>query len=247
MNKSMVLVSAISAILFVSPVFASDNERDDDHDETTVVPVVPGNPANVTNSTTVNSTLNDTVSNINRNRNDNVNNLSQNQAQNQNQSATSNATAAGGAGGNATASGGTGGNATASGNGSGNSTNITQNYRDYRPAVNSAYSGSLTSGLDTCLGSASAGVQTQIVGLSGGKTIVDKNCVMIKQVQLLVQLGYPTAACFRARQDSEIDEAMKAAGIECRELPVAVVPQVATEVKPEDPSHPGFDIKSLYK
>jgi len=226
----MILVSAISAILFASPVCASDDENNNNNNPPGGAPV-----------TTVNSSLTNTntnvVDNVNRNRNDvnstNVNNLNQSQGQTQDQSQRQDQNQQS--------------IATATGNGSGNSTNITQNYRDYRPAVNSAYSGSLTSGLDTCLGSATAAVQTQIVGVSGGKTIVDKNCVMIKQVQLLVQLGYPTAACFRARQDSEIDEAMKAAGIECFEPPLVAAPQAPTDVKHEDPSHPGFDVKSLYK
>lgn len=215
MNKSMILVSAIAAVLFVAPVYASDDDNEGGS------PLV-GTSGTVTSTNT--NTNTNSLSGVNTNTNTNNVNQSQRQDQNQQQNSQSNS------------------NATATGNGSGNSTSITQNYRDYRPAVNSAYSGSLTSGLDTCLGSVSAGVQTQIVGLSGGKTVVDKNCVMIKQVQLLVQLGYPTAACFRARQDSEIDEAMKAAGIECVE-PTAV-PVV---VQPEDPSHPTFDTKSVYK
>jgi hypothetical protein len=222
MNKSMILVTAISAILFVSPVCASD---DDDNKPPVVVTPVVANPNSVVNNNALNSTVTNTVTNTN------TNNLSQSQRQDQNQQQNAQANS----------------NATATGNGSGNATSITQNYQDSRPVVASAYSGSLTSGLDTCLGSVSAGIQTQIVGVSGGKTIVDKNCVMIKQVQLLVQLGYPTAACFRARQDFEIDEAMKAAGIECYEPPLVTAPQAPTDVNPEDPSHPGVDIKSLYK
>jgi len=219
----MILVTAISAILFASPVCASDDD-DKNKPPVAVTPVVT-NPNSVLNNNALNSTVTNTVTNTN------ANDLSQSQRQDQNQQQNTQAHS----------------NATATGNGSGNSTSITQNYKDSRPVVASAYSGSLTSGLDTCLGSVTAAVQTQIVGVSGGKTIVDKNCVMIKQVQLLVQLGYPTAACFRARQDSEIDEAMKAAGIECFEPPVVVPQQVATDVNSEDPSHPGFDVKSLYK
>jgi hypothetical protein len=218
----MILVTAISAILFTSPVCASDDDDDKNKPPVVVTPIVT-NPNNIVNNNALNSTVTNTVTNTN------TNNLSQRQDQNQQQNAQANS------------------NATATGNGSGNATSITQNYQDYRPAVNSAYSSSLTSGLDTCLGSVSAGIQTQIVGVSGGKTIVDKNCVMIKQVQLLVQLGYPTAACFRARQDSEIDEAMKAAGIECYEPPLVTAPQALTDETPEDPSHPVFDTKSLYK
>jgi len=109
-----------------------------------------------------------------------------------------------------------------------NSNNVTmiENYEAQRIPVTTAYAASLTSGQDTCLGSASGGVQTQIVGISLGKTTVDKNCVMIKQVQLLNQMGMPSAACHRARagkEGEEIDAAMRLAGVDCNSLqPVAV-------------------------
>jgi len=122
--------------------------------------------------------------------------------------------------------------------------------RQYRRPVSTAYSANLTSGIDTCLGSMSGGAQAPIVGLSFGSTKVDKNCVMIKQVQLLKQLGYESAACFRARAGEEgkaIDAAMTQAGILCETVtvveetstpattpptePVAAVP--ATPVEPE--------------
>lgn len=108
--------------------------------------------------------------------------------------------------------------ATASGNQTNTSLQFTENYRE-RLIVASAIAPNLTSGMDTCLGSASAGVQTQIVGLSGGKTTVDENCVMIKQVHLLIEMGHTTAACYRARQNRDIDLAMTAAGVECRDVP----------------------------
>lgn len=97
-----------------------------------------------------------------------------------------------------------------------NQNNFNEVYRE-RLTVASAMPANLTAGMDTCLGSASAGVQTQIVGVSGGKTTIDENCVMIKQVHLLIELGYPDAACYRARQNRDIDLALTAAGIECRE------------------------------
>ena len=134
-------------------------------------------------------------------------------------------------------------NASASADGAGansNNVNITQNYAVSRIPVTSAYAASLTSGIDTCLGSASGGVQTQVVGLSLGKTTVDKNCVMIKQVQLLRELGMESAACFRARAGDEgkaIDDAMKAAGIDCNSLtrPVVSVPAAAPVVNAAAP------------
>lgn len=127
--------------------------------------------------------------------------------------------------------------ATAANNGNGsNNTNV--NYNSPRIPVSSAYSASLTSGFDTCLGSASAGVQTTVLGLTGGKTFVDKNCVLIKQVQLLREMGQEKAACFRARAGEEgkdIDAALNAAGVSCQDIgkvePV-VTPPVVVEPTP---------------
>lgn len=122
-------------------------------------------------------------------------------------------------------------NSTSSSNGNATATSVaineTVNYEARRIPVTSAYAASLTSGYDTCLGSASGGIQTGVVGLSAGKTTIDKNCVMIKQVQLLTQMGFVSAACFRARsgkEGSEIDAAMEKAGIDCANLPLPPVP-----------------------
>ena len=135
---------------------------------------------------------------------------SQTQQQGQTQTAVADATAA----------------ASVSGVGNG-SNNVNINTPAPKIPVATAYAASLTSGMDTCLGSVAGGVQTQILGLSGGGTKVDKNCVLIKQVQLLQQLGYSEAACRRARMGEEgkaIDEAMTAAGVDCKPVPVVVVP-----------------------
>jgi hypothetical protein len=124
---------------------------------------------------------------------------------------------------------------TASGNQTNTSLQFTETYRE-RLVVASVVAPNLTSGMDTCLGSASAGLQTQIVGLSGGKTTVDENCVMIKQVHLLIEMGPNTAACYRARQNRDIDLAMTAAGVECREPPSVprVVPAPSAGQNVED-------------
>jgi hypothetical protein len=137
--------------------------------------------------------------------------------------------------------------ATASGNQTNTSLQFNETYRE-RLVVASAIAPNLTSGMDTCLGSASAGLQTQIVGLSGGKTTVDENCVMIKQVHLLIEMGHNTAACYRARQNREIDLAMTAAGVECREPPpiARVVPAPAAGQNVEDVPVP-YDRSREYK
>ena len=251
MNKNVILIGAILSALAVFPANASDDNEHEDNPVTVPVVTTP-NPNNVTvtnNSTNtvgvdVASSVNNTVSNVLDNRNTNYNTLHQDQAQTQVQdqqqhqdaSAYSNAS-----GGSAVAHGGT---ATASGNGSGNSTTINQSYSDvYRERLNpvhSAVGSNLTSGADTCLGSVTGGVQTQILGVSGGKTVVDENCVLIKNTKLLLTMGLPSAACFYVRQDPKIDQAMAAAGVECREPP-PVVP-----VKPEDVPVP-FDPAKVYK
>jgi hypothetical protein len=137
--------------------------------------------------------------------------------------------------------------ATASGNQTNTSLQFNETYRE-RLVVASVVAPNLTSGVDTCLGSASAGLQTQIVGLSGGKTTVDENCVMIKQVHLLIEMGHNTAACYRARQNREIDLAMTAAGIECREPPpiARVVPAPVAGQNVEDVPIP-YDRAKEYK
>ena len=136
---------------------------------------------------------------------------------------------------------------TASGNQTNTSLQFNETYRE-RLVVASVVAPNLTSGMDTCLGSTSAGLQTQIVGLSGGKTTVDENCVMIKQVHLLIEMGHNTAACYRARQNRDIDLAMTAAGVECREPPSVprVVPAPSAGQNVEDVPIP-YDRSRHYK
>ncbi len=51
-----------------------------------------------------------------------------------------------------------------------------------------------TSGADTCFGSSSGGISAAGIGISGGKTVVDENCVMLKNAKLLSSLGLKDAA-----------------------------------------------------
>ena len=51
-----------------------------------------------------------------------------------------------------------------------------------------------TSGMDTCLGSVTGGVSVPGLGVSGGKTVIDENCVMLKNSKRLQELGLNDAA-----------------------------------------------------
>ena len=66
-----------------------------------------------------------------------------------------------------------------------------------------------TSGNDTCFGSATGGVSLPGVGISGGSTYVDENCVMLKRVKLLNSLGLKDAAIvYLANSDEALLEAI---------------------------------------
>lgn len=195
--KKLILSAAIAAALFSTVAAASDDDYRSG------------------STSTVNSNNRNSNANRNSNRNANTN------TQRQQQVARGGSARSSAQGGNAT-----GGNASANGNGSGNVTNITDSYSEARNVAASAATPFLvTSGEDTCLGSVGGGVQTQILGLSGGKTVVDENCVLIKNTKLLIAMGYDSAACYYVRQNPQIDQAMTAAGVECREpSPIEAVP-----------------------
>jgi hypothetical protein len=112
--------------------------------------------------------------------------------------------------------------ATANNDGSGNGNTVRvegDNVHIPRAPVNTAYAAALTSGYDTCLGSMSGGAQTAPVGVTFGGTKTDQNCVFIKKAHLLAE-PMSRVECFFIRQhDKDIDEAFKAAGMEC---PLAV-------------------------
>ena len=51
-----------------------------------------------------------------------------------------------------------------------------------------------TGGSDVCLGSSSGGISAAGIGISGGSTTVDENCVMLKNAKILASLGLKDAA-----------------------------------------------------
>jgi hypothetical protein len=68
---------------------------------------------------------------------------------------------------------------------------------------------------DLCTTGVSGAVQTQILGISGGKTIRDKNCEALKLSKTLYDMGMRVAAVSLLCQDSRVFDAMKMAGTPC--------------------------------
>ena len=101
--------------------------------------------------------------------------------------------------------------------GSSNNTTTTNNSTsNIRSAPPSAYAPNLSpSGNDVCSVSASAGVQTFGLGVSGGKSFRDKNCERIKLSRELNSLGMKVAAVAILCQDERVFFAMEQAGTPC--------------------------------
>lgn len=169
-----------------------------------------------------------------------------------NASSASRATAAGGSanasGGNATAAGGSVGAVTASGGNQaqkqtatgGNASNagvtqgvtIEDNSRAARIPVATAYAASLTSGMDTCLGSASGGAQTGLLGLSLGGTRRDKNCEMIKKAHLIAQYSMLASCAYIYSHDADIKAAFDSVNLTCDVAVAPPAPPVAVVTGP---------------
>ena len=73
-----------------------------------------------------------------------------------------------------------------------------------------------TSGSDLCVVGISGAVQTQILGISGGKTVKDLNCERIRASKLLSDLGMRVASVSLLCADDRVKEAMKNAGTPCQ-------------------------------
>jgi hypothetical protein len=68
---------------------------------------------------------------------------------------------------------------------------------------------------DLCAVAASGAVQTQIFGISIGKTFVDKNCERLKLSKTLFDMGMKVAAVAVMCQDERVFTAMMNAGTPC--------------------------------
>ena len=80
----------------------------------------------------------------------------------------------------------------------------------------SAISPNLSTGSgDLCSISASASIQTQILGFSAGKVFTEKNCIRLKNATTLYDMGMKVAAVSVMCQDKRIFTSMLNAGTPC--------------------------------
>lgn len=77
------------------------------------------------------------------------------------------------------------------------------------PSIGSSYS------QDLCTTGISGAIQTQIFGLSTGKSVTDENCERIKLSKTLYDMGMRVAAVALMCQDERVWTAMKMAGTPC--------------------------------
>jgi hypothetical protein len=72
-----------------------------------------------------------------------------------------------------------------------------------------------TSNSDLCTVGVSGAVQTQILGISAGKTVRDMNCEKLKNAKTLYDMGMKVAAVSVMCQDRRVFDAMMDAGTPC--------------------------------
>jgi len=72
-----------------------------------------------------------------------------------------------------------------------------------------------TSNSDLCTVGVSGAVQTQILGISAGKTVRDMNCEKLKNAKTLYDMGMKVAAVSVMCQDERVFNAMMQAGTPC--------------------------------
>ncbi len=104
--------------------------------------------------------------------------------------------------------------------------------RNRRIPVSTAYAAPLTSGIDTCLGSASAGVQTGILGVTLGGTKRDRICETIKLSRELHHMGMREGAVQLLCIDERVRVAMYNAGTPCEAVTYAPPPIAYDEPPP---------------
>ena len=68
-----------------------------------------------------------------------------------------------------------------------------------------------TSGVDTCFGSATGGLSLAGIGISGGTTLIDENCVRLKNAKILSTLGLTDAAVALIALDPSVAKAISIA------------------------------------
>lgn len=138
---------------------------------------------------------------------------------------------------------------------SGTMTNINKNENISEQTVKSppptAVAPAMMSGgnSDLCTTGSSGAVQTQILGVSSGGVIRDKNCERLKNAKVLYDMGMKVAAVSTLCQDRRIFDAMWNAGTPCPyEGMIGVQAKAAWEQHPEKiPAHEEDESDPFYK
>src|SRR6056300_2053776 len=68
---------------------------------------------------------------------------------------------------------------------------------------------------DLCTIGVAGAVQTQILGISGGTTFTEENCLRLKNAKTLYDMGMKVAAVSTMCQDEDVFDAMMMAGTPC--------------------------------
>lgn len=91
--------------------------------------------------------------------------------------------------------------------GTGNTTTNVNN-TSHRPQGYVSSTNLTTSGQDTCFGSSTGSLSVPGLGVTSGKTVIDDNCVRLKNAKLLSALGLTDAAVALLAQDSDVARAI---------------------------------------
>jgi|TARA_R100000084_G_scaffold57718_2_gene24455 hypothetical protein len=98
-----------------------------------------------------------------------------------------------------------------------NNTNITQQTKSkvQSPPPSAIAPTMMSYSQDLCVTGVSGAVQTQIIGLSGGKMVRDENCERLKLSKAMYDMGMKVAAVSVLCQDVRVFQAMEMAGTPC--------------------------------
>jgi len=98
---------------------------------------------------------------------------------------------------------------------SGGTTNVNSNTKVESPPPTAISPSINASNSDSCTVGVAGAVQTQILGISAGKTVRDINCERLKNAKTLYDMGMKVAAVSVMCQDPRIFNAMMDAGTPC--------------------------------
>ena len=151
---------------------------------------------NVNNTTTSNNTNVNTSTNTNINKSESESNVNTNNVNQNNNNTVSN-------------------NTNRNINESSSVQTINQNVKSKAPPASAIAPSIMSYSQDICRVGASAAFSGQVIGLSGGKTIVDENCERLKLSKYLYDMGMKVASVSLLCQDERVFKAMSMAGTPC--------------------------------